>query len=318
MPPKESRARREKHDDQGKSNEKHDKQQNETQRCERLGDSGSEESAGIGAKRKAHSSSSSPQLGIPAKAMKLGSSSPHEAEIIRFLLSTRALELCENPKTDPPSSDGKTEKDYFTPTLTPFEHLLCAIILSRPISHVLGQRTIKTVLNEPWNFSDPKNILKAGKENADGKTQRVEAMEKAKTQHRQKTAAQLGGLAQVVVDEKWDEENDGSLKGLLKVTSGKESELRKVLKGKIKGMGDTGVDIFLRRVQGCKGWERIGWFVDGKTGDALKELGLPTNGEEIKKLVEEIGEADVRMNYVLVLERALGIILEGKQKEINI
>jgi hypothetical protein len=37
-------------------------------------------------------------------------------------------------------------------------------------------------------------------------------MEEARTQHRQKTASQLGGLAQVIVYEKWDEDEDGRVK----------------------------------------------------------------------------------------------------------
>jgi hypothetical protein len=122
----------------------------------------------------------------------------------------------------------------------------------------------------------------------------------------------------VVVDEKWDEEGDGGLKGLRDVTGAKEAELRKTLKGKVKGMGEAGADIFLRRVQGCEGWEEIGWFVDGKTRDALKEAGLPADGDELKKLVEQSGEADVRKSFVVVLERALGIMLGSKQGEIKI
>jgi hypothetical protein len=180
MPPKktQAKAKRGKSDEQGRN---HGKGKNQRAKSQDSGGSESEEkeSPDTGDKRKEPPTDSEP----PTVAMKLDSSS-REVKLIKFLPSPRALELCENSKTDPPFSDAKIEKDYFTPTLTPFEYLLCAIIVSHPISHVLGQRTIKTVLNDPWNFSDPKNILKAGKENEDGKTQRVEAMEQAKTQHR--------------------------------------------------------------------------------------------------------------------------------------
>lgn len=175
-------------------------QQPSSQSCGKLNELESEIAA-TGEKRKTHPSA--PQKGTPTKAIKLDSSISREVKLVKFLLSERARELCENPKTDPPNTDGEIKKDYFTPSLTAFEHLICAIILSRPISHVLGQRTIKTVLNDPWNFSDPKNILEAGKENEEGKTLRVEAMEQAKTQHRQKTASEPGDLAQTLVDENY-------------------------------------------------------------------------------------------------------------------
>lgn len=84
------------------------------------------------------------------------------------------------------------------------------MILSRPTSHNLGQRTIATVLNEPWSWNNAQKVLDAGEENEEGKTERLKAMEAAKTQHRQKTASELGGLAQAIIDEKWDEGGDGT------------------------------------------------------------------------------------------------------------
>lgn len=141
-------------------------------------------------------------------------------------------------------------------------------------------------------------------------------MEDAKTQHRQKTASELGGLAQAIVDEKWDEDGDGTLKGLLKHVEGEQcnlaGNLRTLLKGRVKGLGDTGLDIFLRRVQGCESWEGIGWFVDGKTRNALEKLGLPDDPNAVKRLV-----GDQRRDFVVVLERTLGIVLEGKQEELR-
>lgn len=140
-------------------------------------------------------------------------------------------------------------------------------------------------------------------------------MEDARTQHRQKTASELGGMAQVVVDEGWDEDGDGGLKGLLEAVAGDgmAGKIRELVKGKVKGLGNTGMDIFLRRVQGCEGWEGIGWFVDDKTTDALVKIGLPDNVEELKTLVGE-----KREDFVVVLERALGIVLEGKQDEMKV
>lgn len=73
-------------------------------------------------------------------------------------------------------------------------------------------------------------------------------MEQARTQDRQKTASELGGMARCVVDEKWDEDDDGMLKGLLRKVTGErmQKEVRELLQGRVKGLGDTGLDIFLR------------------------------------------------------------------------
>lgn len=92
--------------------------------------------------------------------------------------------------------------------------------------------------------------------------------------------------------------------------------IRKLLKEKIKGVGDTAVDIFVRRVQGCNGWEGLGWFVDSKTEEALIKIGQPGDGEAVRKVVEENETEHVRRDFVVVLERSLGIVLEGKEGEI--
>lgn len=88
--------------------------------------------------------------------------------------------------------------------------------------------------------------------------------------------------------------------------------LRTMLKGSVKGLGDTGLDIFLRRVQGCEGWEGIGWFVDRKTRGALEKAGLPDDPNTLKKMV-----GNKRRDFMVVLERALGIVIEGKQEELK-
>jgi len=239
-----------------------------------------------------------------------------EGAIIHFLLSPQALPLCQKGEKESSNASGK---DYFFPGLTPFQHLMCAVILSCPISYTLGLRTIKTVLNEPWSWNNAEAVLEAGRDDEKGKTECVQAMEQARTQHRQKTASELGGLAQAVKDEGWDEAGDGSLKGLLNVVKGDKmpEQIRDMLKKKVKGVGDTGVDNFLRRLQGCRVWEGIGWFVDGKTKEVLQEIGLHGDSEALKMLLEQGEEKDVRGDFVVVLERSLGIFLEGKQKEVS-
>lgn len=89
-----------------------------------------------------------------------------------------------------------------------------------------------------------------------------------------------------------------------------EAELRKEVKG-IKGVGETGADIFIRRVQSCSGWDGIFPFIDGKTKKALREVGFSNSAEELKELTGSKGD------FVVVLERVLDVSLEGKIKELK-
>jgi hypothetical protein len=88
-------------------------------------------------------------------------------------------------------------------------------------------------------------------------------------------------------------------------------------------LGNTGLDIFLRRVQWL--WEAGYPFVDSRTWQALKQVGLPQDAEELKKVVEEnwskletkklAGDneaAKKRRAFVVILERVTGANLEGK------
>jgi hypothetical protein len=56
---------------------------------------------------------------------------------------------------------------------------------------------------------------------------------------------------------------------------------RKLLK-EFKGIGDTGADIFLREVQDIWTWVRP--FFDDRATAAAKELGLPSDGDDLAKL----------------------------------
>lgn len=57
--------------------------------------------------------------------------------------------------------------------------------------------------------------------------------------------------------------------------------------------------------------------MDEKTANALKEVGLPTDREGLRRLIGKGSRKDIRKKFVVVLERALGIVLEGKQSDIR-
>ncbi|KAI1857138.1 hypothetical protein JX265_011339 [Neoarthrinium moseri] len=239
-------------------------------------------------------------------------SSPTASQVLHFLLSDASL-----PYTVPESeaSAPKEVRIYASARLSAFEELLAAVVLSRPISHRLGQRTIRTMLNEPYSFHTPGAIKEAGKDKV------LQSLWDARTQHKDKTADQAFGLAEVVTEMWAESDDDGSLDACREQAGHDVEKERQWLKKSVKGLGDTGLDIFCRRVQWL--WEELYPFVDKRTADALEELGLPKTAEDLRDLIAsewaalEIGDLGVededqrkRRAFVLVLEKAVGASLE--------
>jgi hypothetical protein len=229
-------------------------------------------------------------------------------QVLKFLLSDAALQVCQpDDELSDVESHGKDVITYSSQLLTPFEELLCAVILSRPISHRLGLRTIRTVLNAPYSFRNAVTIKTAGPKRV------LRALEVARTQHKDKTAEEIALLADAVSNNDWH--NDLSrLRSQCK--NAVESE-REVLRRSIKGLGKIGLDIFYRRVQWQ--WDETFPFIDARTQAVLKKLGLPRRAEGIEKMIEvwwnELGiedgsdyspEVKRRRAFVMLLERALG------------
>ena len=238
-------------------------------------------------------------------------------KMLQFLLSPSSLDLCR-PKEEIEESKthGPDFKTYSASAFTPFEELICALILSRPIGHMLGLRSIRTIFNPPHELTTPKKIREAGKEGC------RKALDEARTQHRQKTAEELILLADAVLDSLGDGDEDVSL-GRVRVESGHDCEKeREMLRKNVKGLGKTGLDIFGRRIQGV--WPNFYPFVDQRTLAALEKLDLPGSAEELRNLlderweeleVEEVETKDTaerkRKAFVQILERAIGADLEG-------
>ncbi|EAT78499.2 hypothetical protein SNOG_14262 [Parastagonospora nodorum SN15] len=235
-------------------------------------------------------------------------------QILEYLLSDAALQYC---RPDDEARDIESHRadmiTYSSQLLSPFEELLCAVVLSRPISHRLGLRTIRTILNKPYSLRDPLAIKTAGPKKV------LKALEAACTQHKDKTADEISLLAEAVSNNDWH--NDLS-KLRAQSKNGVESE-REVLRRSVKGLGKTGLDIFYRRVQWQ--WDEAFPFVDARTQAALGRMGLPKRAEEIEKLIESrwtdlnSGEGDghdletrKRRVFVVLLERAIGADLEKK------
>lgn len=283
-------------------------------------DEASSETSNTSKKRKQAGDGSSEQPVKASRRSGRGGSKPQPTQqaLLNYLLSKDAEELCRpEDETEDIKTRGNGTRTYSSAVLNPFEELMSAVILSRPISHRLGLRSIRTVINDPYNFTNAKAIKDAGEE------KRHQALWDAKTQHKGKTADQLAGLADFVLEKlSKDGKDDGS--DLTKTLGNDDvDEALAILKKEIKGLGPTGLDIFLRRVQWL--WPAAFPYIDARTRQSLKQVGLPQDAEELEAVLNEhwskldtknlAGDDEAarkRRAFVVVLERAIGADLESK------
>lgn len=165
----------------------------------------SNSSSAVPAKRKAETKDA-PSKAPRRSARGPSSAQPDPVKLINHLLSPASLDSCRpKDEIEDVQKRGKDLRTYSSSTFSPFEELICAVILSRPISHALGLRSIRALFNEPYNFTTPKKIRGAGFEPI------RKALDEARTQHRQKTAEELVLLADAVAEHLGDGEEDVSL-----------------------------------------------------------------------------------------------------------
>lgn len=280
------------------------------------------EAANTSRKRKA--APSSPTEGVRKSARRAHKAMPSPQQALKYLLSKDAATLCrpEDEAKDLESHSGEPFVTYADGVLSPFQELLCAVVLSRPISHRLGLRTIRTLFYPPYELTSAKKIMDAGPEKL------KQALWDARTQHKAKTADQLHYLADYALDLLSDKDDtEGSQLGPILAHSNANTGLDRLVK-EIKGFGPTGRQIFQRRVQWL--WEAAYPFIDDRSRKALEELGLPSHEEGLTDLIEEAwdtldaekieGKDDAekkRRALVVVLERAIEADLEGKMDRVK-
>ncbi|KAH9863880.1 hypothetical protein J1614_009812 [Plenodomus biglobosus] len=237
---------------------------------------------------------------------KISAPTPTPPQVLKYLFSDAALNL-GRPQDEILDVQTRGNINTYSQLLTPFEELLCAVVLSRAIPHDVGLCIIRTVLNAPYKFSSSVAIKIAGPEKV------KQALRDIRSQHRGKVAEEIDVIAEAISNNNWH--NDlGKLRKLSK--SSVEAE-REVVRRSIKGLGKTGLEIFYRRLQWQ--WEEAFPFVDGRTQACLEKLGLPKRPETLARMIEvrwaDLGIADQerysseekrRRAFVLVLERVLG------------
>jgi endonuclease III len=105
--------------------------------------------------------------------------------------------------------------------------------------------------------------------------QRVDALgEGGYRRYDERTATQLGDAAELL-----QREYQGDLRRL------REAGDPKKLLRDFPGIGPSGVDIFLREVQGV--WPEVAPYLDAKTLQGAERLGLPTTPKDLAGLVDE-------------------------------
>ncbi|KAK3714079.1 hypothetical protein LTR37_008108 [Vermiconidia calcicola] len=270
-------------------------------------------------KRKKASNADVPQKAPRRSGRGESKTQPSQEQLLRYMLSKNTEELC---RPDEESEDIQSRGDiktYSSDVMNPFEELLSAVILSRPISHRLGLRTIRTIFNDPYNFTSAKAVQQAGQE------KHHQAVWDARTQHKAKTAEEIGQIANVILEKfTTSADKDGTqLQKLLDDSGNDVDKALDTLKASIKGLGETGIKIFLRRIQWL--WSSGYPYIDDRTMHSLGKLGLPEDAEELegliakhwskfdkKRLAGDDEAARKRRAFVTVLERAVGADLEGK------
>lgn len=270
-----------------------------------------------------------PRQGVRKSARREASThKPSPAQLLKYMLSKEAEDLCRPDdeikalQAAQESPDGKHSSQselvtYTSGVFNPFQELVCAVVLSRPISHLLGLRTIRTLFNPPYELTTAEKMRDAGSEKLH------QALWDARTQHKAKTADQLSYLAELVMETYADKEDThGERLNTVLGNTDVEGALAELSKA-VKSLGPTGCDIFRRRVQWL--WDAAFPFIDSRSLKALQALGLPAEAEELVGLIDQYWPGCVagdiagkderekkRRALVVVLERATSAQLEGK------
>lgn len=128
-------------------------------------------------------------------------------------------------------------KDY-----TPFQVLSSCILFSKPLSSRLATRTLAMFYEEGSG-----SVEMPGKMRDAGTHGLWDRLDKARTQHKDKTATQLHDLAEMVIEKYAQDENDTSLDKLRAESGDDVKKLQQLLKN-FNGIGEVGAQIFFRSV----------------------------------------------------------------------
>ena len=151
--------------------------------------------------------------------------------------------------------------------------LLCASVLfSARIDASIATKAARNLKRRGW---------RTARRMADSTwRQRVAALNDAGyIRYQERTATMLGDMAETTL-ERWG----GDLRRLREEAERDPKRERRLLK-ELKGLGDTGVDIFFREVQAA--WDELRPFADRRALDAARRLGLDGEPKALARLVDD-------------------------------
>lgn len=164
-------------------------------------------------------------------------------------------------------------------TPSPLFRWLCASMLySARISSDLATRAARAMADAGWTTAQHL---------ADSTwRQRVDVINHAGyARYDERTSRMFGELADTLI-ERWD----GDLRKLRDEADRDPDEERRLLKD-LKGIGDVGVNIFVREVQVA--WDELRPFVDPKALKAAGALGLGADAAAVARLADRAADGDV-------------------------
>ena len=147
-----------------------------------------------------------------------------------------------------------------------FQLLALCMLASKPIDAAIAMRGARELFSA--GFRTPNAVLEAHRADL------ISAFGRAHyVRYDESSATRLVDIAAAVRDD-----YDGDLR---KLGTGDVNSTVRLLK-QFKGIGDTGADIFLREIQDVWTWARP--YFDTRAVGAARQLGLPTNADELGAL----------------------------------
>ena len=170
--------------------------------------------------------------------------------------------------------------------------LLClSLLLSARISADLAVRGARALADEGWT---------SAQKLADSTWERRAKVlnEAGYARYDERTATMLGETAELV-----GERYRGDLRRLRSEADRDPARERELLK-ECKGIGDVGVDIFFREVQGD--WQELHPYLDDRAVRSAGKLGLPEDSKRLAKLAGDSAAETTRLAAALVRAELAG------------
>lgn len=173
--------------------------------------------------------------------------------------------------------------------------LFTSLLFSARIGHNIATQSARVLIHRGW--TTPEKMVKATWD------QRAAALrEGGYTRYDERTSTMLEQTAQLVIDR-----YHGNLRKLRNEAEKNVAEAAALLT-QFKGIGEVGANIFLREVQVA--WPEVFPFADAKALAGAKRLGLPSDPEQLSKLVRG------RKQFARLVAALVRVQLERKHADV--